>query len=79
MILKRKPTKEFVNKLFTQWIATPVKELADVSDSSLNTIENMFEQQYAETDQGGGDDAGNTEGSETSQNYSRFKISCCII
>ena len=52
---KHHPDKEFVNKLFTQWIATPVKELADISDSSINTIENMFEETRADSPGGGGE------------------------
>jgi DNA polymerase elongation subunit (family B) len=75
---KHHPDKEFVNKLFTQWIATPVKELADISDSSINTIENMFEERYAQINQGGGDEGANgcgeayQEGGENAQHYTRF-------
>ena len=45
---KYKITEEEVNLIFEQLVAVPIKDLADVNDTSYNTIEQMFEKDNSE-------------------------------
>ena len=45
---KYKITEEEVNLIFEELVAVPIKDLADVNDTSYNTIEQMFEKNNSE-------------------------------